>query len=177
MTLLVALHGLAGSGKSTLARALSRILHWPLIDKDDIRDALPDDLPQVGMLAYTIFWNIVRRQVRQGLSVIADSPLSFAISHAAATAIAQEAGATLAVIRCFCSDESEWARRIEARKKLDLPAHHQTDWQRFQSVRATFQDFTLAAPVLAVDTTCALDEITAQACAWLGNLAAQTAGD
>jgi predicted kinase len=177
MTLLVAMQGLAGSGKSTLARAISHTLHWLLIDKDDIRDALPDNLPQVGALAYTIFWNVVRRQVRQGLSVIADSPLSYPASYDTTIAIAREAGATLAVIRCLCPDESEWARRIEARKLLNLPAHHQTDWQRFQSVRAAFQDFPISAPCLPVDTTCALADTTAQACAWLRALPTQSVSD
>ena len=36
--MLVAMKGHPGSGKSTLARSLGRSLHWPVIDKDDVRD-------------------------------------------------------------------------------------------------------------------------------------------
>ena len=38
--MLVAMKGHPGSGKSTLARSLGRSLHWPVIDKDDVRDCM-----------------------------------------------------------------------------------------------------------------------------------------
>jgi len=43
---LVALKGYPGSGKSAVASALSRELHWPIVDKDDIQDTL--DRPMEG---------------------------------------------------------------------------------------------------------------------------------
>ncbi len=41
--------GHPGSGKSAIARELSTWLHWPIVDKDDVRDCLPAG---IGVLAY-----------------------------------------------------------------------------------------------------------------------------
>ena len=58
---LVVMKGLAGSGKSTLARAISRQLQCPLIDKDDVRNVLPDTLSSAGALAYEVMWHVTHR--------------------------------------------------------------------------------------------------------------------
>jgi predicted kinase len=126
---LIAFKGEAGSGKSTLSRALSRRLRWPVIDKDDIRDLLDDRTPG---LSYDIMFNVARRQLLQGLSVICDSPLrDLGAAHAAQ--IAAETGARLAIIECTCPDETAWRDRINSRKAMNLPAHHQTDWEAMQA--------------------------------------------
>ncbi len=122
--------GLAGTGKSTLGRALSRELGWPLIDKDDVKDLLDGHAPAAGPLAYRIMFNIARRQLLQGLSVICDSPLTGSISYERVEGIVAETHACLAVLECFCSDESLWRQRITGRKALQLPAHHQTNWEK-----------------------------------------------
>ena len=123
----IAMKGFAGSGKSTLARALSRELVWPLIDKDDVKDLLDGSVQAAGPLSYTIMFNVARRQLLQGLSVICDSPLTGAISYERAQTAATEARASLIIVECICSDELLWQQRINGRKDLQLPAHHQTD--------------------------------------------------
>src|SRR5579863_1748213 len=125
---LIVMKGFAGSGKSTLARALSRERGWPLVDKDDVKDLLDGHEQAAGPLAYAIMFNIARRQLLQGLPVICDSPLTGSISYERAQGIAQETQAFLAVVECRCSDESVWNQRINDRKLLQLPTHHQTDW-------------------------------------------------
>lgn len=131
MLWLVVFKGMAGSGKSTLSRALSRGLGWQLIDKDDVKDVLHECIPDSGGLAYAVMFNVARRQLLQGCSVICDSPLTFRTFYERAERIACEAGAALAVVECTCPDDDEWRRRIDARKTLNLPAHHQTDWHAF----------------------------------------------
>jgi predicted kinase len=74
--LLVAFAGEAGSGKSALSRALGRRLRY---------EANPG-------LAYDIMWNVARRQLLLGLSVICDSPLTGGPWHAIQVAAETSAG-------------------------------------------------------------------------------------
>jgi predicted kinase len=167
---LVALKGMPGSGKSTLGRALGRRLGWPLVDKDDAMDLLAGRAPDAGRLAYDVTFNIARRQLRQGLGVICDSPLTFASLYAQAGRIAAETGAALAVVECRCADDAAVRRRIEARQALGLPAHHQTTWAGFLAYRARVLDATrypIADPHLVVDTTRPLEECVDETIAWL----------
>ena len=73
----IALRGLPGSGKSTLAREISRRLRLPLIDKDDIKDTLDGHVEDAGWYAYEVWLRLIERQLRQGLSVVCDSPLTY----------------------------------------------------------------------------------------------------
>ncbi|GER91220.1 ATP-binding protein [Dictyobacter vulcani] len=171
--LLIALKGFSGCGKSTISRALSQKLGWPLIDKDDIRDLLDDTIPLVGGLAYEVMFNVARRQLQQGLSVICDSPLTGSISYERAQAISREAHASLAILECVCSDSSNWEQRINARKTLQLPVHHQTDWHSFQHFLqqpATQESYTITHPHLIIDTSQPLDVCLTEIMAWLERL-------
>lgn len=172
---LLAFKGPAGSGKSTLSRALSHRLGWPLIDKDDVKDILHERAPDSGGLAYEVMLNVARRQLLQGLSVICDSPLSFCTIYERAERIADETGARLAIVECVCPDEDEWRRRIESRKVLCLPSHHQTDWASFQVARqvaARHMVYPIGAPYLAVDTTQPLHELVDRVAGWLERMQA-----
>ncbi len=169
---LVALMGAPGSGKSTLGRALSRRLGWPLVDKDDVRDLLDDAIHDAGGLAYAIMFNVARRQLLQGLSVICDSPFAYRRCYERAQEIALEATARLAVVECRCSDEAVWRRRIEARQALGLPEHHTTAWaavQAFQQRTAGDAGYPISHPHLVVDTLTPLPGLCTQVVAWLGS--------
>lgn len=171
--LLLAMKGLSGSGKSTLSRALSREFRWPLIDKDDLRDLLDSRIEAVGSLAYDLMFNVARRQLLQGLNVICDSPLSGKIAYEHAQAIALETHADLGIIDCYCSNEATWKQRIDSRKSLHLPAHHQTDWESFQAFlnqARLQQDFLITHPRLIIDTARPLSECMAEILTWLKRL-------
>lgn len=173
---LLATQGLAGCGKSTLSRALSRQLGWPLIDKDDIRDLLDERIAVAGPLAYEILFRVARRQLLQGLSVICDSPLSGRIAYERARQIAAEAQAPLRILTCVCSSEEIWQERITGRKTLQLPAHHQTDWEAFQHIRwqSNIQEqVVIMHPQFIVDTVRPLDECLRQVVCWLHSLETQ----
>ena len=62
---LVAFKGHPATGKSVLAEALARRLHWPLVDKDDVKDHLLH-LPGCNELAYAIMWQIAGTQLALG---------------------------------------------------------------------------------------------------------------
>ncbi|MBO0778570.1 MAG: ATP-binding protein [Ktedonobacteraceae bacterium] len=170
---LIAMKGFAGSGKSTLGRALSKQLGWPVIDKDDIRDLLDSHAQAAGPLAYEIMFNIARRQLLQGLNVICDSPLTGTISYEHAQAIAIETHASLAVLECVCSDESLWKQRIDGRKALQLPAHHQTDWDTFRVFlhQPHLQEqYPITHPHLVIDTAQPLHTCLDSVNVWLEHL-------
>jgi predicted kinase len=167
---LIAMKGPPGSGKSTIARALSKRLTWPLIDKDDIRDLLPDNSQAPDGLSYDIMFHIARRQLLQGLSVICDSPLTSNIGYQRAQAIAAETQAMLAILECACTDNAQWSQRINMRKTLPLPAHHQTDWNAFQGYLDYYRteaNYSITHPHLVIDTTRLLDECADKIVQWL----------
>lgn len=170
---LIMMKGLAASGKSTLSRGLSRHLGWPLIDKDDVKDLLDDHISAAGGLAYDIMFNIARRQLSQGLSVICDSPLTGGMAYEHAQSIARETHASLAIVECSCSDESLWRQRINDRKALQLPTHHQTDWEAFQVVRRQHyaqEDDSITYAHLVVDTVKSLQECLTEVVEWFDQL-------
>ncbi len=167
---LLMLKGFPGSGKSTLGRALSRHLHWPLIDKDDVKDMLNEQVPDANGLAYDVMLHIVRRQLLQGLDVICDSPLTHLITYERTQHIVAETHTSLAVVECLCSDELLWKQRVEARKQRNLPAHHVVDWETLQAYRREHRaeaNFPINYPLLLVDTVKPLSVCVSEVVDWL----------
>lgn len=168
---LIAMRGMPGCGKSTVSRALSKQLGWPVIDKDDIKDILDSHTPEDGSLSYETMFNVARRQLLQGLNVICDSPITFIASYHKAQSIAAETKASLVIVECICSDEQKWSQRINGRKQLHLPAHHQTDWDILQTNRTNIEsemNYAISDPRIIVDTAKPLDEIVSEIVQWLG---------
>jgi predicted kinase len=166
---LLLMKGPPGSGKSTVARALGARLAWPVIDKDDARDFLADD--QAG-LSYRIMLAVARTQLRQGLSVIADSPLGYGKFYGAAMEAADETGAAVAVVECECSDRELWRSRIEGRASGNLAAHHTVTWKQVDDFlsRTAADPPEIRVPLLAVDTAQRLDVCVDQAVSWLSDV-------
>ncbi len=169
---LVAFKGMPGSGKSSMARALSHRRGWPLVDKDDIKDIIDGHADDSGGLSYATMFNVARRQLLQGLSVICDSPLTYANVYARARQVAAETGALLAIIECRCNDDRILRQRIEARKALNLPAHHTTDWERFRAYRESVatKTYPIRDRHLILDTTRPLAALVDEADRWLFSL-------
>jgi predicted kinase len=171
--LLIALKGHPGSGKSAVGRALGRRLGVPVIDKDDIKDVLDGQCDDPGGLAYTAMFNVARRQLIQGLSVICDSPLSEPAGYTAACCVANDTTARLVVVECFCSSQEEWQRRIEQRSALRLPAHHVTSWANLEDHlrrRNLISNYVINEPHIVVDTLSPLDDVVRRVLAWLESL-------
>ena len=176
---LITMKGMPGCGKSVVSRALSKQLGCPVIDKDDIKDILDGHTSESGPLAYETMFNVARRQLLQKLDAICDSPLTFRIGYEKAWMIATETHASLVIVECICSNELEWSQRIDGRKRLQLSAHHQTDWDTFQASRPEMEqvmDYPIAHPHLIVDTARPLDEIVAEIARWLGHLSEKEIG-
>ena len=158
--------GAPGSGKSTIARELARRLRWPVIDKDVFRDLLPDEL---GGISYEAMLNLAERQLTNGLSVIADSPLGYGTGYRKALAIVERTGANVAVVECACSDPAEWRRRIEGRAGTGLAEHHATDWTKVEAfqARSAQEPYDVNVPSIKIDTVRPVEESLSRDMDWL----------
>ncbi|XP_073005366.1 uncharacterized protein [Typha latifolia] len=122
LPLIIAMKGHPGTGKSTLAHAIAAALRLPLLDKDDVRDCTfvlqepPVLVPPrlLNDLSYAILWRSAATQLRLGLSVVVDSPLSRR-SHLDALL---RLGSRVVVVECRPGDDGEWQRRLEERGRM-----------------------------------------------------------
>ncbi|KAL9664286.1 hypothetical protein QQ045_019685 [Rhodiola kirilowii] len=138
--------GHPGTGKSTLARNLSTLLNYPLIDKDDIKNAthaLRSSLPSsshslLNNMSYVAMWNVAATQLKLGLSVIVDAPLS----------------------RPEPRDWEEWRRRLERRGEEEEGAvwHKPAKWAEIERLLDGYKgcyEYDVGSKVVkvVVDTT------------------------
>ena len=130
MTYLIAMKGHPATGKSTLAYALARLLTWPLLDKDDIKDHVLG-LPNDNDLAYAILWQIVETQLQLGVSLIIDSPFAYPWLYERAQELARCSHAQLLVVETTL-DEAVWQRRLEERSSVES-THKIRGWEMMQA--------------------------------------------
>ncbi|XP_078433226.1 uncharacterized protein LOC144704623 [Wolffia australiana] len=130
----IAMKGHPATGKSTLARALAAALHIPLLDKDDVRACTRNLEPTLGPsplndLAYAVLFRAARAQLRLGLSVVLDSPLSSRARLDQLLRAAAGAGRAV-VVECAPPAEPVWRRRLAARAAGGAGAawHKPADW-------------------------------------------------
>ncbi|NJN84735.1 MAG: ATP-binding protein [Caldilineaceae bacterium] len=156
--------GHPATGKSSLASGLATALGWPLLDKDDIKDHTLR-LADGNQLAYTILWQLVETQLRLGLNVIADSPLSYPADYARCCALASHYQSTLLVVETRL-DEPLWRARLEARS-AQPSLHKVASWPAMQTLLARY-DGCWNYPIgseqhLVVDTGRSAEHCIAQA--------------
>lgn len=115
---LVLMAGPPGAGKTTLALAVSRALGWPVVDKDTLKSSMlaagvPEEI--AGRASYDLMFDIGRDLLlRQGLSVILDSPAGYPQVIDRAEGLAREAGAELRCVLCL-ADHAVRSKRLAAR--------------------------------------------------------------
>lgn len=148
-----------GVGKSATARALGKKLGWCVLDKDDASDVLIGRLEPHGKYAYEIMYAYAECMLLQGFNVIVDSPMRSDIGYLKAVAFADKHDITIKVLELYCSNEKEWANRLETR--LRRKAHVIKEWQDFESYwQKAEKDFNyeINHPCLKVDTYEAIED-------------------
>ena len=157
---LIAFKGHPATGKSALAHALARQLGWPLLDKDDVKDHLLA-LPEGNTLAYAILWQMATTQLRLGVSVIVDSPLSYAIGYTTACQLAQSQPARLLVVETQLAEE-RWRARLESRPAGES-AHKIRGWAAMQQLLTRYNGWWCypidPAHHLLVDTSLPVEQL------------------
>jgi len=76
----------------------------------------------------------------------------------------------LAVLECSCADDAQWSHRINGRKTLPLPPHHQTDWDTFQEYLHYYRseaNYPITHLRLIIDTLKPLEECIDEIVQWL----------
>lgn len=176
--MLIAMKGHPGTGKSTLAQSLASALRIPLLDKDDVRDStyplqsslLPfapttASCNLLNDLSYDVIYRIASTQLRLGLSVVVDSPLSRKAHLERLVQLASSAGARVLVVECQPTDEAEWRRRLEHRGASAAADgagwHKPATWRDLERLLegyagCTEYDFG-EVPRLVVDTTASVE--------------------
>uniref|UniRef100_A0A7C8YL34 P-loop containing nucleoside triphosphate hydrolase protein n=1 Tax=Opuntia streptacantha TaxID=393608 RepID=A0A7C8YL34_OPUST len=160
IAVIVAMKGHPGTGKSTIAEAIATSLRCPLLDKDDIRDATlslssATSTSALNDLSYDALWRIAATQIRLGLSVVLDSPLSR--RHHLDRILTIAGNHSVFIVECRPSDLDEWRRRLERRGAEEGGGHKPATWQdleRLLEVYGGCSEYDVGeVPRLVVDTT------------------------
>ncbi len=139
---LIVMRGYPGTGKSTIARAMARALHIPLIDRDVIRQVIVNILgnhAEVGHIAYEIIFALAREQLKLGLSLVIDTPLTYYRTHEQARQLAVSFHVPMLVIHCQCSPEIQ-KYRLESRKGT-VSEFQITSWEEWKQWEPRFEEF------------------------------------
>ncbi|CAM5688790.1 AAA family ATPase [Streptomyces purpurascens] len=130
--MLVVIGGLPATGKTTLARLLAAEIGAVHLRVDTIEQALVRSglaRHPVGPAGYVVGYALAEEQLRQGLTVIAESVNPLAVTRDAWRGAAARAGVPSVEVEVVCSDPVEHRRRVTSRS-VDIPDLPLPDWQR-----------------------------------------------
>lgn len=119
--MLIQMSGAPGSGKTTLAQAIAHSTGAVVIDHDVTKSALLDaDVPVslAGRASYAVLDALARHLLRQGQSVILDSPCFYVELLERGQQLAQEFQASYRYVECVVEDLHELDRRLRTRARL-----------------------------------------------------------
>jgi len=117
---LLQMAGSSGVGKSTLAQKIALQTAAAVIDYDVIKSAALEagtTWDMSGRIGYRASHAIAGSLLKQGISVVLDSPCRFEFIVDSGTALAAELSVPYAFIECMLADENELRRRMQSRKR------------------------------------------------------------
>ncbi|NNN30265.1 AAA family ATPase [Streptomyces sp. S3(2020)] len=128
--MLIVVGGLPAAGKTTLSRLLAaRVgavhLRIDTIEQAIVRSGLTDH--PVGPVGYVVGYALAEEQLRQGLTVVAESVNPLAVTRDAWREAAVRAGVGVVEVEVRCSDPVEHRRRAVSRS-VDVPGLPLPGW-------------------------------------------------
>jgi len=157
---LVIVGGAPGSGKTTLARKLAKRCAVPLIEKDDVKEAIADALGvgdltrsrELGRAAFQVMRAVAERSVEGGGTLVLEANFHRERSGPWLRGLVDRADARVVICR---ADEGVRRDRFISRARAGVRHAVHLDFELLDlrwEPAATF-DLELGVPTLAVDTT------------------------
>ncbi|MCW8875566.1 MAG: AAA family ATPase [Kangiellaceae bacterium] len=134
--ILYVLSGLPGTGKTTMAKMLSQYVAAAYLRIDTVEQGLRELCDyEVVAEGYRLSNRIAQDNLRNGVSVVADSCNPVQLSREEWQQVAKDSRADLINIFLYCSDQVEHQKRIESRQAdiegLELPSWQQVQQREF----------------------------------------------
>lgn len=167
---LIAVSGPPGSGKTTLAHAIARAMPCPAICRDEIKDGLVHaggigdrslDDDAVSRQAFTIFFEVLRLLVTEGVTVVAEAAFQDKLWR-----LGLEAWLNLADLRIIhCVVDPALARERIMKRLIEHPTSRSSHLDRElielldsgELSLESFQPISMAAHSIRVDTSSGYD--------------------
>lgn len=147
MSTIILFRGKAGTGKTTLSNELGKRLKLPVLHKDDIYDAVANDV-SAHEARNQISFDFLYRFLHTVLATDANVILDYGFNHSEAAFKfkhwVEERGGKLMTLHCICSDDYTWAQRLAERSKAPTANQLITDLdelkEHYQHVKTEFLD-------------------------------------
>lgn len=173
--------GRPGVGKSSVARGVAPAIDAVVLDNDVVKSALLDagvGWNESATAAWDAVFALAGDFLAQGHSVILDNPSHYESIPKRGQAIAVGALATYAMVECVCADDAVVGQRMADRSRLRSQMTGLGAWSPdapapSSAPRTGLHEWTIFRPesnVITVDTSRPLDEVVAEAAAFLTSL-------
>ena len=129
--MLIIFGGLPGTGKTSIAKHLARRLQAVYLRIDSIEQTIRNTdrtIKEIGPVGYHVAYVLAADNLSLGLTVIADSVNSIAITRQAWRDVALKNQQAFFEIELICSDQLVHQTRV-IKRVLDIPNHELPNWQ------------------------------------------------
>ena len=164
--LLVIVTGPPGAGKTTLGRRLAADLRYPLISKDDIKEALFETLgwsdrdwsAKLGYASFVVLFTILKRELEAGRSVVTETAFIPIYHTSQFRDLGERYGCTLLQVYCTAEEEALGARfrqRVESGERHPGHADQAIESDQFIEVLrgGRWAALDIDSALVRVDTT------------------------